>query len=92
MPRRDFRDDALGDRADQVRRHLHVVHLGEKAVNLADRHPTGIQRQDLVIEAREPPLRLAISRGSNVPSRSRGTSSGNGRSAVSTVLLPLPLR
>ena len=35
---------------------------------------------------------LAISRGSNVPSRSRGTSIGNGPSSVSTVLLPVPFR
>jgi hypothetical protein len=55
-------------------------------------HPARVQRQNLVVEACEPPLVFAISRGSNVPARSRGTSIVSGSSSVRTVLLPLPLR
>ena len=58
LPRRHLRDDRVGDRADQIRRDLDRVHLGEEALNLAHRHPARVERQDLVVEAGEAPLVL----------------------------------
>ena len=58
LPRRHFGDDAVGHRADQIRRDLHGVHLREKALNLAHRHPARIEREDLVVKAGKPPLML----------------------------------
>jgi hypothetical protein len=56
LPRRHFGDDAVRDRADQIRRHLHAVHLGEEALNFAHGHPAGVERENLVVEAGEAPL------------------------------------
>ncbi len=64
----------------------------QERLNLAHGQTPGIQGQDLVVEAREPALVLGDQRGSNVPSRSRGTSIGNGPSSVSTVFPLVPLR
>ncbi len=58
LPRGDFRRDAVGDGADEVRRHLDGIHLRKKGLDLADGHPAGVQRQHFVVEAREPALVL----------------------------------
>ncbi len=69
------------------------IHLGEERLNLAHRHPAGVERQDLVVEAGEAALVLARSAAARTcPSRSRGTSSASGPSSVSTVLPLVPLR
>src|SRR5262249_29434275 len=48
-----------GHRADQVRRDLNAIHVREEALDLADRHSPRIQREHLVVEAREAALVLA---------------------------------
>ena len=56
LPRGHFRDDPVGHRANEIGRDLHGVHLRQEALNLADRHPARVEREDLVVEARQPPL------------------------------------
>jgi hypothetical protein len=56
LPRRDLGVNGIGDGADEVRRHLHDVHLAEKGLDLAQREAAGVQRQNRVVEAGEPPL------------------------------------
>jgi len=53
LPRGDLRDDRIGDGADQIRRDLHRVHLGEERLNFAGSHPTRIEHQGLIVEPRE---------------------------------------
>jgi hypothetical protein len=59
LPRRHLGVNGTGDRADEVRRDLHHVHLAEKRLDLAHREAAGVQRQNLVVEAGESPLVLA---------------------------------
>jgi hypothetical protein len=56
LPRRHFRNHGIGDRADQIRRDVHGIHLFQERLNLADRQAARRQRDDLVVEAREAPL------------------------------------
>jgi hypothetical protein len=56
LPGGHFSDEAVGHRADQIRRDLHAIHLREKTLDLAYRHPTGIEGQDLVVKPCEAPL------------------------------------
>ena len=53
LPRFRQIEDGVGHRADHLRRDVRAVDLLEKALDLAGRHPAGIERQDLFVEARE---------------------------------------
>ena len=46
LPRRDFRHDAVGDGADQVRRDLDAVHLGEEALDFTHGHSARLQPRE----------------------------------------------
>ena len=59
MPRRHFGHDGIGDGTDQIRRHLNGVRLLQERLDLADRQPARVARDDFVIEASEPPLVFA---------------------------------
>lgn len=59
LPRRDLSDDRVGRRADQIGRDVDGVHLEQERLNLPDRQPTRIQRDDLVVDAREAAFMLA---------------------------------
>jgi hypothetical protein len=50
LPFRDLLVDSVGDRRDQVRRHLDAVEFLEMTTDLAHRHAARIYRDDLVIE------------------------------------------
>ena len=77
---------------DLIRRDLHRIHLRQEHANVAHGEAAGIQREDLVVEAREAARMFGISTGANVPWRSRGIASGRAPSSVSTVLALVPLR
>jgi hypothetical protein len=63
LPGGHFRDDAIGD-TDQIGRHLHAVHLGKEPLDLADRHPAGVEGQNLVVDPAKRRSCLPINRGS----------------------------
>jgi hypothetical protein len=54
LPRRHLGDDAVGHGADQIGRDLHAVHLRQEALDFPHGHAPRVQRQNLVVEAREP--------------------------------------
>lgn len=72
----------------KVGRDVDPVGLADVPGDLAHAHAVGIHRDDLLVEAREPPRYFAISAGSKVPARSRGLSSSNLPVPVVTVLRP----
>ncbi len=43
---------AVSDRGNKRGRHFSAIHFGEVLLDFTHRHATGIQRDDLVIEAR----------------------------------------
>lgn len=53
LPGGHFGHDFIGDRTDEVGRHLGGVLLQHKALDLPHRHASGVQGDDLVVEARE---------------------------------------
>ena len=59
MPRRHFRDDSVGDGADQIGRDLDRIGLCQEGLNLADGQPAGVERDDLVVKAGEARLVFA---------------------------------
>ncbi len=58
LPRLDLLHHRFGHVRDQRRRHLHLIHLLQVALNLARRHAPRIERQNLFVEAM--PTRLAL--------------------------------
>jgi hypothetical protein len=60
-------------------------------LNLAHRHASRVEGQDLVVEAGKAALMLRHQKRLERPSRSRGTSTGSGPPSVKTVLLLAPL-
>ena len=56
LPFGDGLEHGVGDRRNQVRRHLQPVKLQEMALDLANRHAARVHRHDLVVEAGKPPL------------------------------------
>jgi hypothetical protein len=52
-------DDRVRDRADQIRRHVHGVHLEEEGLDLAHRQTSRLKGDDLVVETGEAPFVLA---------------------------------
>jgi hypothetical protein len=59
LPGGDLGHDRVRHRADQIGRDVDAVHVREKRLNLAHREPARIERDDLVIEAREASLMFA---------------------------------
>ena len=59
LPGRDLAHHRVGDLADELRRDLHRVHLGQEALDLAHRHAARVHGDDLVVKAGEAPLVLA---------------------------------
>ena len=59
LPRLDFFSEIFGDLRHQRRRDLRAVQLLDDVLNVARRQPLGVQRQNLLIEARQPTLILA---------------------------------
>ncbi len=49
----------IGDAADEIRRNVHLVDLGEATLDLAQRHIARIHGHDLVVKASEATLVLA---------------------------------
>src|SRR5439155_22147171 len=58
LPRLDVVEDRVGDLGDQLRADLGAVDLGQVALDLADRQPARVERDDLLVEA--DPARLAL--------------------------------
>jgi hypothetical protein len=56
LPFRDLFKHGVGDRRDEVGRHVDPVHLVEMAADLAHAHPARVHRNDVVVEIRKPPL------------------------------------
>jgi hypothetical protein len=92
LPLGDRLQHGIGDRRDQVRRDVESVQLLEVSADLAHRHAAREYRYDLAVEVGKTALVLAISFGSNIPARSRGTSSVTFDVPVSIVFLDEPLR
>ena len=57
-PGADFGVQVGGDFRDQRGRDLHAVQLLHDLLDVAGRHPLGVQGEDLLVEARHPPLVL----------------------------------
>ena len=51
-------EDGVGDPADQVGRDVDGIEFAQVALDLADRHAPGVQRDDLVVEAVQAALAL----------------------------------
>lgn len=68
------------------------IDLGQVRGDLAMGKALGRERDDQLIRPGQPALRLATIRGSNDPSRSRGTEISTGPVSVSAVLDRRPLR
>jgi hypothetical protein len=58
LPGADLGHHAVGDEADEVRRHLGAVLLGQEALDLVHGHAACAQGHDLVVEAGEAPIVL----------------------------------
>lgn len=58
LPSRHIGHDLVGDRADEVGRHLGALLFQQESLNLPHRHAGGIHGNDLVVEAREAPFVL----------------------------------
>ena len=58
LPFHDLLQDRIGDRRDQVCRHVDAVELLEMAADLAHAHAARIHRDNLVVEVGESPLIL----------------------------------
>jgi hypothetical protein len=93
LPGADLGHHGVGDAADELRRHVHAVLVGQEALHLAHGHAARVHGDDLVVEAGEASLvlgdeqwleaRIAVAR--HVDARS-------GPSSVKTVLPLVPLR
>ncbi len=58
LPLPDFVEYRIGDPADEVGRDFGSIELGQMALDLPHRHAAGVEAQNLVVEAVEPPLAL----------------------------------
>ena len=97
LPFGDRLQHRIGDRGNQVRRHLQPVELKQMALDLPNRHAARIHRHDLVVEAWKPPLipldqlrierPLPIARNAHIDLRRFGQD-GLLRIAVAAVLRP----
>src|SRR6266516_149415 len=58
LPFPDFIEYRIGDPADEVGRDFGSIELGQMALDLPHRHAAGVEAQNLVVEAVEPPLAL----------------------------------
>jgi hypothetical protein len=53
LPLLQFVEHGIGDRRDQVRRNLHLIHLGDVGPDVAHRHPPGVHRDHSLVEPRQ---------------------------------------
>ena len=51
LPGGDLGVDRIGDRANQIGRDLHGIHLGEEGLNLAHGQPARVEGEDLVVRS-----------------------------------------
>jgi hypothetical protein len=58
LPRLHVFEHRVRHRRDQARRHLDLIDLLQVPLDLARRHPPRVQRDHLLVEARQPPLAL----------------------------------
>ena len=50
VPDHDLVQDRIGNRADRIRAHIHPKGGGKMVANIAHGHPTGVQRDNHVVE------------------------------------------
>ena len=62
-PRLDVLQDRIGDARDRVAADLDAVELGQVRRDVADRHPAGVEPEDLLVQASQARLALADQRG-----------------------------
>ena len=74
LPLGDCPQNRIGDRRDQVLRHVDPVALLEVPADLTHRHAAHGHRHDRAVEVGTAALVLAISFGAKIPDRSPGTS------------------
>ncbi len=55
----DVLEDRVGDAADRVPADLHAIEILQMAFDVTNAHPAGIEANDLLVQARQPPLVLA---------------------------------
>ena len=58
LPGSDVIHDRVGDAADEVVPDLDTIELGQVRLNVAHRHPAGVERDDLLVEPHKAPLPL----------------------------------
>jgi hypothetical protein len=89
LPSRHFRDDILGDGADQIRE-TSIARLYQEGLNLTDRQAAGMEPDDFVINAPEAPPRVYQSAAARTSLAIARDSIATGPSSVRTVFPLVP--